>query len=470
MGSNELTWLNGARVLVAGWKTTGRSVVDPLQQLGATVVAADGNPAALADARESGVEAVHPDDVLGSMGDFGLVITSPGWRPNAPVLAAAEVAGVPVWGDVEFAWRIDQAELYGPVRKWLVVTGTNGKTTTTSMLETVLVTAGLGAVACGNIGLPIADALRRPEIRVLAVELSSFQLYWAPSVHPEAGAILNIAEDHLDWHGSMQHYIDAKLRALSGRVGVLGLDDAEASALTAISPAKRTVGFRLDEPAEGELGIRNGQLVDRAFGDGDVLVDVADLAQQGRAGLLNALAASALARAGGVPAEAVGAGLRAFEIGPHRGTVVATIDGVSYIDDSKATNPHAARIALLSHEHVVWVAGGQLKGAAVDELIIETGQRLRGAVLLGQDAQVIADALARHAPQVPVVVAGSGDDAQVNSAEAVMREAVSHAKRMAVPGDVVLLAPAAASLDMFTSYGHRGDSFAQAVSDTTARD
>ncbi|MCE5288893.1 MAG: UDP-N-acetylmuramoyl-L-alanine--D-glutamate ligase [Nocardiaceae bacterium] len=459
----ELSSLAGTKVLVAGWKTTGRSVVDPLQQLGATVVAADGNPAALDDARASGVEGVHPDEAISSISDYALVITSPGWRPNAPLFVAAQAAGVPVWGDVEFAWRVDQAEMYGPTRTWLVVTGTNGKTTTTSMLETVLTTAGLGAVACGNIGLPILDALRQPEIRVLAVELSSFQLFWAPSVHPEAGAVLNIAEDHLDWHGSMQHYIDAKTRALSGRVGVLGLDDAEAAKLVRISPAQQTVGFRLGEPGPGELGIVDGQLVDRAFSDGEILVGVADLAQRGRAGLLNALAASALARAAGVPAADIGAGLRAFEIGAHRGTVVATIDGIDYIDDSKATNPHAARIALLSHEHVVWVAGGQLKGASIDELIIETGQRLRGAVLLGQDAQLIVDALARHAPEVPVVVVGSRDDASVKSADALMQEAVSHAKRMAAPGDVVLLAPAAASLDMFTSYGHRGDSFAEAA-------
>src|SRR5690242_880695 len=128
MTASDLSWLNGTRVLVAGWKTTGRSVVDPLVQLGATVVAADGNPAALDDARASGVEGVHPDDAIPTIGDYALVITSPGWRPQAPLFVAAEAAGVPVWGDVEFAWRVDQAQMYGPTRKWLVVTGTNGKT------------------------------------------------------------------------------------------------------------------------------------------------------------------------------------------------------------------------------------------------------------------------------------------------------------------------------------------------------
>src|SRR5699024_9131730 len=198
------------------------------------------------------------------------VVTSPGWRPANTLAEAAARAGVPVWGDVELAWRCDRAGVYGPPRTWLAVTGTNGKTTTTSMLHSILQAAGTPSTACGNIGLPVLDALAaEPRAEVLAVELSSFQLHWAPSVVPEAAAVLNIAEDHLDWHGGMDAYTRAKAQVLRGRVGVLGADDPVAAGLAAVSEADRTVGFRLAEPATGELGVRGGMLVDRAFAEGE---------------------------------------------------------------------------------------------------------------------------------------------------------------------------------------------------------
>ncbi|MFD4293991.1 UDP-N-acetylmuramoyl-L-alanine--D-glutamate ligase [Rhodococcus sp. NPDC058505] len=464
----ELSRLRDAPVLVTGAGISGRALIAPLRDLGAEVTLTDGNADALAAAAaEHAVATVTPDEAVAAAADFAQVITSPGWRADSPVLAAAAGAGVPIWGDVEFAWRIDRAEIYGPPRRWLVVTGTNGKTTTTSMLESILRAAGIAAVACGNIGLPVTDALRaRPRHDALAVELSSFQLFWAPSVHPAAGAVLNIAEDHLDWHGGMRGYIDAKAQALTGDVAVVGLDDPVAASLAGGAPAARTVGFRLGVPGPDELGVDGGRLVDRAFGSGEFLADIDDVTPPGPAGLMDALAAAALARSIGVEAAAVRDGLRSYQVGPHRAARVADVDGVTYIDDSKATNPHAARTSLLAHPRVVWIAGGLLKGARVDDLVAEVADRLVAAVLFGRDAGDIADALARHAPQVPIRRIEPGHDERVSATDtpdAVMARAVRVAADAATPGDTVLLAPAAASLDMFTDYGHRGRSFAAAV-------
>ncbi|MGX7728740.1 UDP-N-acetylmuramoyl-L-alanine--D-glutamate ligase [Rhodococcus sp. 2H158] len=483
----DLDRLRGARVLVAGGGMSGRATLAPLSDLGATVTVTDRDPQALARCRELGADTVDLDDLVAdasSLHEYALVVTSPGFAPDAPLLSHAAGAAVPIWGDIELSWRIDRAEIYGPPRRWLVVTGTNGKTTTTTMLQSILEAAGLASVACGNIGLPVLDALRRAEPRadVLAVELSSFQLHWAPSVRPEAGVILNIAEDHLDWHGGMAGYIDAKARALSGTVGVLGLDDPIAGGLRDRSRAVVTVGFTLGYPQPGELGISGDVLVDRAFADSAVLASVVDVTPAGPAGLSDALAAAALARAIDVPASAVHDGLRRHRVGPHRAAPVGTVGGVAYVDDSKATNPHAARTSLFAHDRVVWVAGGLLKGAHVDDLVAEVAPRLAGVVLLGRDADRIADALARHAPEVPVVLLDTRDDGQMSTSEprtapaaarrvalpgadgpAAMRVAVREAASLATAGDTVLLAPAAASLDMFADYAQRGRAFAAAV-------
>ncbi|WP_067699156.1 UDP-N-acetylmuramoyl-L-alanine--D-glutamate ligase [Nocardia jejuensis] len=467
-----LEFLRGRDVLVAGWGVSGRSLIEPLQDIGARPVVTDAGQKALAEAAELGLPTATSGDLLehGALARFALVITSPGWRPDSPVLASAVTEGIPVWGDVEFAWWVDQARIYGPVRKWLVVTGTNGKTTTTQMTHSILRAAGIPSVACGNIGLPILDALRRsPGPQVLAVELSSFQLHWAPSVRPEAGVVLNVAEDHLDWHGGLDAYAAAKARALTGRVGVVGLDDQVASALARKSKARRTVGFRIGVPADGELGVVDGKLLDRAFTKAAILAEVGDISPQGPAGVADALAAAALTRSIDVAPQFVKEGLQEHKVGPHRAAFVRELGGVAFVDDSKATNPHAARSSILAHPQVVWVAGGQLKGASVEDLVEEVREHLVGAVLFGVDAAVIAAALARHAPDVPVVELGSGDDAVMGvpvtgtEPDAVMARAVHVAAGFAQRGDTVLLAPAAASLDMFADYTHRGRSFAAAV-------
>jgi UDP-N-acetylmuramoylalanine--D-glutamate ligase len=476
----------GAPVLVAGGGVTGRAVLAALHALGATATLCDDDPATRRQFAEAGTPTEDSATAAAHIADYALMITSPGFSPTASVPAAAAAADVPIWGDVELAWRLDQAGHYGPPRRWLAVTGTNGKTTTTSMLQAMLVAAGLDSRLCGNIGNPVLDELREPA-DVLAVELSSFQLHWAPSVRPEAGALLNIAEDHLDWHGTLSEYAAAKAGVLRGRVAVAGLDDPRAAELLAAAPAPVRVGFRLGEPAAGELGVRDGALIDRAFtsagGEGVALAPVSSIPVPGPVGVLDALAAAALARSIGVPSQAIGAALSSFQVGRHRAELVAVVDQISYVDDSKATNPHAAEASLSAYPRVVWIAGGLLKGASVHETVQRVASRLAGAVLIGRDRAMVAEALSRHAPDVPVVQVVAGEDIAMHatgesdvtyvthvvpsSDEAVgtrvMNAAVAAARNLARPGDAVLLAPAGASFDQFTGYADRGDAFAAAV-------
>ena len=471
----------GAPVLVAGGGVTGKAVLAALSRIGVAATLCDDDPATLRGYAESGVATMTTSTATQQISDFALIVTSPGFAPTTPLLVAAAAAHVPIWGDVELAWRLDAAGHYGPPRRWLVVTGTNGKTTTTSMLQAMLTAAGRRSLLCGNIGSPVLDLLGEPA-DLLAVELSSFQLHWAPSLWPEAGVVLNIAEDHLDWHSTMADYTAAKARVLDGRVAVVGLDDRRAAALLDTAAAPVRVGFRLGEPAADELGVRDGQLVDRAFADDLVLLPADSIPVPGPVGVLDALAAAALARSVGVPAEAIAAAIASFQVGRHRAEVVAVADGIRYVDDSKATNPHAAEASVLAYPRVVWVAGGLLKGASIDTEVARIASRLVGAVLIGRDRQEVAEALSRHAPDVPVVQVVTGEDSGMNATAVVsgtdvtevnhsnenlgirvMTAAVAAARDLAKPGDTVLLAPAGASFDQFTGYADRGDAFASAV-------
>jgi UDP-N-acetylmuramoylalanine--D-glutamate ligase len=463
--------LSGAKVLVAGARVTGRAILAALTPLGARATLTDDSPAALTEFAQHGVAVLDAANAADRIADYYLVVTSPGLPPTAPVLTAAAAAGVPIWGDVELAWRLDNSGRYGPPRRWLVVTGTNGKTTTTSMLHAMLVAAGRSALLCGNIGDPVLDVLDQPA-ELLAVELSSFQLHWAPSLRPDAGAVLNVAEDHLDWHGSMGAYARDKARVLDGRVAVVGLDDAVAAGLLSTAAAPVRVGFRLGDPGPGELGVRDGVLVDNAFGEQLALAETASIPVAGPVGVLDALAAAALARSVEVPPEAIAEALAGFRVGRHRAEVVDVVDGVTYVDDSKATNPHAAQASIAAYPRVVWVAGGLLKGASVDELVGAVANRLVGAVLIGRDRSLIRDALSRHAPDVPVVEVVTGEDSGVHgdtgsAVTSLMAAVVDAARGLARPGDTVLLAPAGASFDQFSGYGQRGDAFAAAVSALT---
>jgi UDP-N-acetylmuramoylalanine--D-glutamate ligase len=468
--------LTGATVLVAGLGVSGVAAARVLLDRGARVLLAD------AAERPAAAELVAAGATwLGGARELppgvDLVVTSPGWRPDAPLLADAAARGVEVLGEPELAWR-----LRGPgAARWLAVTGTNGKTTTVSMLEAVLAAAGRRVVAAGNVGRPLVEVVTAvdehgaPAFDTIAVELSSFQLHWSSTLAPQVAAVLNVADDHTDWHGSFAAYRDAKARILRGaEVAVGDAGDPVAAALVGAHPHPVTV--TLGEPGPGQLGVRSGALVDRAFAAdpaGEVLLATADLQVAGPHNVVNALAAAALARADGVPAEAVARGLAGFRGGAHRNTVVATVDGVDWVDDSKATNPHAAGASLAGYPRVVWIAGGLLKGADVDPLVAAVAGRLAGVVLLGRDRAALAASLARHAPSVPVVEVPSGDDGVVaggtsGTAEEVMRRVVAAAGRLARPGDTVLLAPAAASMDVFTDYAHRGNAFAAAVAELGA--
>ncbi|CAN5878581.1 UDP-N-acetylmuramoyl-L-alanine--D-glutamate ligase [soil metagenome] len=472
----------GARVLVVGAGVTGRAVLAALTPLGALADLTDDNPMALEPYAYNGVRVIDADSAADRVGEYALVVISPGLPPNAPIPVAAAAAGVPVWGDVELAWRLDQSGRYGPPRRWLVVTGTNGKTTTVSMLQAMLTAAGRRSLLCGNIGSPVLEVLTQPS-ELLAVELSSFQLFWSSSLRPDAGVVLNIAEDHLDWHGSFDHYAAAKARALDGRVAVVGRDDSAAAGLLDAAGAPVQAAFRLGEPAPGELGVRDGMLIDRAFGDsadGVALAPVDSIGVAGPVGVLNAMAAAALARAVDVPPAAIAEALAAFQVGRHRAEVVAVADGITWVDDSKATNPHAAEASVLAYPRVVWVAGGLLKGASVDEMVTRVADRLVGAVLIGRDRALVAKALSRHAPDVPVVEVVTGEDAEVHETSGssvthvtnvsgepmgpvVMAAVVAAARQLAAPGDTVLLAPAGASFDQFAGYADRGEAFAAAI-------
>ena len=480
--------LAGARVLVLGAGVSGPGAVRILHALGAEPVVADSRPEAvelLRGALPDGVACtgVGLDRAAEMLVDTGpgrvdLVVTSPGWRPDSPLLRTAAEAGLELWGDVELAWRADAAGRFGPPRTWLAVTGTNGKTTTTSMLEAICLEAGMAVRACGNIGLPVTEVLlAEPRVEVLAAELSSFQLHWAPGCRPDVGVVLNVAEDHLDWHGSMEAYAAAKAQVLTGRVAVAGAEDEIASRLLAAAPAPTRIGVRLGAPGAGEFGVIDGVLTARIGeqeGDDDevALLPAVDVRPPGPAGILDALSAAAVAMSVGARPEHVAAALRGFTVAAHRAELVDTVDDVRYVDDSKATNPHAARTSLLAGGTMVWVAGGLLKGADVDPLVAEVSHVLRGVVLIGRDRGRIAEALSRHAPGVPVVELASGDDdgaAAPDEPQQTMDRAVAEAARMATGGDTVLLAPAAASMDMFTDYGHRGRSFALAVGRVAGR-
>jgi UDP-N-acetylmuramoylalanine--D-glutamate ligase len=464
----------GVRVVVAGLGVSGMAAADNLTFLGATVTGLDdGEPGDRADRVAllqdlgatltfgPGSTAVLPDDV-------DVVVTSPGWRPDSPLLVQAAERGVPVWGEVELAWRLrDVHPGTGRPAPWLVVTGTNGKTTTVQMLEQMLLAQGLRAVACGNVGLPIVEAVMDGEpYDVLAVELSSFQLHYTSSMRAHSAAVLNLAEDHLDWYPSMEAYAADKARVYRGveHACVYNVADPATEQMVRdadVTEGARAIGFTLGTPAVGMLGVVDDVLADRAFVDdrrtsAAELCTLGDLASPAPHFVANALAAAALARSFGVEPRAVRDALRSFVPAGHRIAHVATFDDVTWVDDSKATNPPAALASLQAYEPVVWIAGGLAKGASFDDLVSRVRDRLRGVVLLGADAGVIAEALARHAPDVPVFRLPPGETAP-------MERVVAQAAAFARPGDTVLLAPGCASMDMFDNYGARGDAFAEAV-------
>jgi UDP-N-acetylmuramoylalanine--D-glutamate ligase len=468
----QLPDLAGQHVLVVGLGVTGQSVIPLLVSHGAHVTAADSRDDA---ERRDLAERLAKDGVTVRLGQAelgpgaevpagtGLVVTSPGLRPDTPLLAGAVTAGIEVIGDVELAWRLRPAVAGGGRQQWLAVTGTNGKTTTVRMLAAMLAAAGHRSVAAGNVGTPILDVVTDPEpYSVVAVELSSFQLYWSATIAPLAAVVLNLAAHHLDWHDDVDSYVAAKARIFApGTIAICNAQDARSVAMAEHAMtrgASRLAGFRLGEPGPDELGVAGGWLVDNAFGS-FVRLAREDLVRPAAPhNVADALAAAGLARAYGDQPDSIAAGLASFVPEPHRISLVAEVDGVTFIDDSKASNPAAAAASLAAFPSIVWVAGGLFRGsdADLDAIVRAAAPRLRAAVLIGTDRARFTRALARHAPDVPVTELSSTDTG-------VMDQAVAQAAAAARRGDTVLLAPAAQSWDMFRDYPARGDAFAAAV-------
>lgn len=478
--------VDGARLAVVGLGTSGRAAAEVSATLGATVLGLDASEAAAESARADGIDsraAADPEDMAGELLGWepDLVVVSPGVPPHSPVYARAVAAGIPVWSEVELAWQV-QAPKGGAYAPWLTLTGTNGKTTTVTMTAAILQAAGLDARAVGNVGDPIVRAAAEGQADVLAVELSSFQLQSTHSVAPLASACLNLAPDHLDWHGGAEGYRDAKARVYERTQVACVYNTADPATLAMVEDADvqegaRAIGVRLGPPGLSELGLVDDVLADRAYvaerrthaAELATLADLAHLApraggQVPRHTVANALFAAALARAYGVEPEAIRDGLRGFPAGEHRIALVTTVNGVAYVDDSKATNAHAAYASLAALEPgtAVWIAGGLAKGAEFDDLVKDVAGQLRGVVVIGVDQEPIVGALTRHASGVPRIEIDPADDGEV------MRSAVAAASRLARPGDTVLMAPACASMDQFTNYAARGEAFARAARDLEA--
>jgi UDP-N-acetylmuramoylalanine--D-glutamate ligase len=475
-----LVSFDGQQVVVVGLGITGQSAISLLAGRGAKVTAVDSRDDAerqelAGQLTRDGVQVRLGPGELGAEASVppgtALVVTSPGLRPDTPLLARAVAGGVEVIGDVELAWRLRPELPGGGRQQWLAVTGTNGKTTTVRMLAAMLAAGGHRSVAAGNVGVPILDVVTDPEpYPVVAVELSSFQLYWSTTIAPLAAVVLNVAAHHLDWHDDIQAYVAAKARIFApGTIAVCNAEDprtvamADAALSVAVSAGRagRKVAFRLGPPGPGELGVADGWLTDRAFGaepGGTRLVQAVAIRPSAPHNIADALAAAALARAYGDNPGSVAAGVAAFVPEPHRISLVAELDGVRFVDDSKASNPAAAAASLASFPSVVWIAGGLFRGsdADLDAIVTAAAPRLRAAVLLGTDATRFSGALARHAPDVPVTQLAGTDTG-------VMDQVVAQAVAAARPGDTVLLAPAAQSWDMFRDYSARGEAFAAAV-------
>ena len=470
------------RVAVFGLGVTGFAVADTLMDVGADVLVVSSSASSeradllsVIGARlVLSADSELPDDLEAF--DPELVIVSPGFRPDSPLVVWAQARGIAIWGDIELAWRL--RDKVGTPAEWLVVTGTNGKTTTVQLATHLLVSAGHRAVAVGNIGVPVVDAVRDPTgFDTLVVELSSFQLHWlkragAGALVPFASVCLNLADDHLDWHGSRDAYASAKATVYANTKVACLYNRADDATMHMVEDAEveldcRAIGVGLGAPGPSDFGLVGDILVDRAFHDDrrTSALELTTIEELSAVGLdaphmvVNVLMAAALARSRGVSPDSIRSALTTFVIDHHRSQVIARAEGVMWVNDSKATNPHAADASLSSFASVVWIAGGMLKGVDVSALVSSHAHRLRAAILIGTNRDELRGAFARHAPEVPLF------DVATAETENVMREAVILAASVAGAGDVVLLAPAAASMDQFTDYADRGSRFAKAVGD-----
>ena len=467
-------WKN-LRVVVFGLGVSGFSVADTLNELGAKVlVVAEKAEAEYLDLLSVlGVEALIGDEAKEFVTPVelfkpDLVITSPGFRPDSKAILWAKSQGLEIWTDIDLAWRL--RDKVGRPADWICVTGTNGKTTTVQLATHILQQAGLRAEACGNIGVPILDCIRNEDgFDVLVVELSSFQLHYLGEISPFASAVLNIDLDHIDWHGSLAEYQEAKGKVYENVESACVFNENDVATIRLVENADvqegaRAIGFTTGFPGPSNIGYTDGLLVDNAFSPNrsnkeiECLAEFADIEQIGvvtKHLLQNIAAATALVRSYGVPGAAVAAGIASFKLDAHRIELVLEANSISWIDDSKATNPHAAAASLSSFDSVVWIVGGLLKGVDITPLIEASANRLKAAIVIGVDREPVLSALTTAAPNVPVIEIGDGDE--------VMLRAVTAAKTFAAAGDTVLLAPSSASMDQFKDYADRGKQFADAV-------
>lgn len=448
------------RILILGAGVTGSALAQSLTRRGAVIAIADDKKI-----ENSPFETCLSTDV--DTTEWESVIVSPGWKPGHPLVQRFIEAGIPVTNEIDFAWQIKQEE--APNQRWFALTGTNGKTTTVEMAAAAMRAGGLHATACGNVGDTVIEAVEsKDKFDVLVLELSSFQIHWMKSAQFTASAILNIADDHTDWHGSFEEYARTKISLLdSSSTAILNADDGEV--VKRCSQWKgRKVFYSLDTPGPGEIGVVEELLVDRAFvadpQEAAMICELIEIKPTVPHNVSNALAAAGLARAAGVEHEHIRNALAAFTPGRHRIEEVLSNGGITWIDDSKATNPHAASASIMSALSVVWIAGGLAKGARMDELIQRCSKRIKAAVLIGEDREIIAAALREQAPHIAVVQIDTPSKYQIGSADnSLMEDVVQAALGFAAEGDTVLLAPACASMDQFTNYADRGDRFAQAV-------
>jgi UDP-N-acetylmuramoylalanine--D-glutamate ligase len=438
-------------VLVLGLAETGLSVARRLRGEGADVVVVEDTPASteryrerVAEIRAVGAELIEaPDDArvgdLASAAEF--VVPSPLVRASHPAIVAARTAGVPVRSEIDLA--AERATM--PI---VAVTGTNGKTTVTSLCAAMLDASGVRAIAAGNIGRPLIDAIS-DDVAVVVAEVSSFQLAFTETFRPAVAVLLAITPDHLDWHGTFADYAAAKARITEHQRGsdafVFDADDAQAREIAAKSPA-RTIGISLDPNASDCYRVLDNALV---FPDGAVLALLSSMKRAFLHDRTNALAAAAAALEVGATPDGARDALASYATMPHRVALVGEAIGVRWYDDSKATNPDATLRALASFDSVVLLAGGRNKGLDLS-VLRSAASRLRAIVAFGEAA-----------PEVEAAFTGISPPAVVRAAN--MHDAVKVAHELAQPGDVVLLSPACASFDAYANYGERGDDFAAEV-------
>jgi UDP-N-acetylmuramoylalanine--D-glutamate ligase len=439
--------LTGKKSLVIGAGVTGKAVDKALKKFGAISYLFD---------EKTNLNLNFIDKIPKEI-DFAVV--SPGWQADHPVLLNLKNLGIEIISEVDFAWKIK--EVIAPNQKWVALTGTNGKTTTIKMVESIFKSAKINGAACGNVGQTVIESvLQAPAFDFLALELSSFQIYWSELPKYESVALLNIAEDHIDWHGNFDNYAQAKLKLLKqAKRAFVNKSD---KFLSTKVQSESVIWFSLDTPKPGELGVVENLLIDRAFSaspsQANEISELADITPTLHHNILNALAASALALSLGVKYQAIKDGLKNFSTDHHRMEIVISKDEINWVDDSKATNPHAALASLLSYFNVIWIAGGLAKGASMDELASRAGGRIKTIILIGQDREIIAQAFTLHSPTTQLIRVDQSSDAKQ-----LMKDVVVQAKKIARSGDTVLLAPACASMDQFDSYVERGQLFAQAV-------